>query len=370
MRLSAARAQNVFFAMQDAVKGDAELSSCLERYFVVAGRGPVEPADGSPVWQSQRSKVETERNRRVVLKDPCTGFTRKRQHGAHCERTTMTTWEELAETIRRVTGRAAAGAQHLEKEMVEATKRVAILSNASDRDWRPGADGIDVARVNKLVSAGKLAELSLREQKYVARSFLDYPAARVEALLEARPTLARTYVRSMLAHWDQSLGEPARWGAYASLVGRLSSAREVVGGPVSAARLVSSVGPQLAARAAQARDLPALFSKLTQEWRYSGQWSATHFALVEWLRGGRPGSAAATAAVTALCVETSQEELRGLLLPTTRGRADLERGPRGSVLARRHAVAHLLAARFGSPPYLTAEAFAEIRTASPARQLR
>jgi hypothetical protein len=67
VRLSAARAQSVFFAMQRAVSQDAELSACLERYFVVAGRGPVEPANGQP-WHGVQAPEEKEQNRRVVLK--------------------------------------------------------------------------------------------------------------------------------------------------------------------------------------------------------------------------------------------------------------------------------------------------------------
>jgi flagellar motor protein MotB len=67
VRLSAARAQSVFFLMQRAVSGNSELSSCLEKYFVVAGRGPVEPLDSRP-WNSDRSESAAEQNRRVVLK--------------------------------------------------------------------------------------------------------------------------------------------------------------------------------------------------------------------------------------------------------------------------------------------------------------
>ena len=67
VRLSGARAQSVFFAMQRAVANDSALSTCLEKYFVVSGRGPVEPIDGRN-WQEPRSPLEDELNRRVVLK--------------------------------------------------------------------------------------------------------------------------------------------------------------------------------------------------------------------------------------------------------------------------------------------------------------
>lgn len=67
VRLSGARAQNVFFAMQEAVARERRLSNCLERNFVVAGRGPVDPTDGKP-WGEARSAVEDEANRRVLLK--------------------------------------------------------------------------------------------------------------------------------------------------------------------------------------------------------------------------------------------------------------------------------------------------------------
>jgi len=67
VRLSGARAQTVFFEMQRAVAHDAHLSACLERYFVVSGRGPVEPADGG-AWRTPRPDVEDRFNRRVLLK--------------------------------------------------------------------------------------------------------------------------------------------------------------------------------------------------------------------------------------------------------------------------------------------------------------
>jgi flagellar motor protein MotB len=46
VRLSGARAQNVFFSMRKAVANDENLSACLDRNFVVAGRGPVVPSVG------------------------------------------------------------------------------------------------------------------------------------------------------------------------------------------------------------------------------------------------------------------------------------------------------------------------------------
>jgi flagellar motor protein MotB len=67
VRLSGARAQNVFFAMRTAVAQDQRLSACLERNFVVAGRGPVDPKDGRP-WAEPRTETEDADNRRVLLK--------------------------------------------------------------------------------------------------------------------------------------------------------------------------------------------------------------------------------------------------------------------------------------------------------------
>jgi flagellar motor protein MotB len=67
VRLSGARAQNVFFSMRKAVANDEHLSACLDRNFVVAGRGPVEPSDGKP-WVDSRTDAEDEANRRVLLK--------------------------------------------------------------------------------------------------------------------------------------------------------------------------------------------------------------------------------------------------------------------------------------------------------------
>lgn len=67
VRLSAARAQSVFFAMERVVANDQRLAACLEKHFVVAGRGPVEPVDGRP-WRSEHTDEEDELNRRVILK--------------------------------------------------------------------------------------------------------------------------------------------------------------------------------------------------------------------------------------------------------------------------------------------------------------
>jgi flagellar motor protein MotB len=67
VRLSGARAQSVFFEMQRSVGGNQKLSECLEKYFVVSGRGPVEPIDGGQ-WRDSRSPQVDELNRRVLIK--------------------------------------------------------------------------------------------------------------------------------------------------------------------------------------------------------------------------------------------------------------------------------------------------------------
>jgi len=67
VRLSAARAQNVFFEMRQMLAGDPAIPSCLETRFVIAGRGPVEPLDGKD-WHVMRGDAENEKNRRVVIK--------------------------------------------------------------------------------------------------------------------------------------------------------------------------------------------------------------------------------------------------------------------------------------------------------------
>jgi outer membrane protein OmpA-like peptidoglycan-associated protein len=68
VRLSAARAQNVFFTVRRAFKDDEEILRCLDKSFVVAGRGPVEPEAGGN-WQVPRvDPAADERDRRVVIK--------------------------------------------------------------------------------------------------------------------------------------------------------------------------------------------------------------------------------------------------------------------------------------------------------------
>jgi flagellar motor protein MotB len=67
VRLSAARAQYVFFQAREALKADATFAACLDKNFVIAGRGPMEPMDGRD-WDAARSTTENERNRRVVIK--------------------------------------------------------------------------------------------------------------------------------------------------------------------------------------------------------------------------------------------------------------------------------------------------------------
>jgi hypothetical protein len=67
VRLSAARAQNVFFEMKRRLAENPELSSCLRNTFVVAGRGSVEPADASSCGAT--TPLESAScNRRVILK--------------------------------------------------------------------------------------------------------------------------------------------------------------------------------------------------------------------------------------------------------------------------------------------------------------
>lgn len=67
VRLSGARAQYVFFQAREALQQDPTVAQCLDRNFMVAGRGPTEPLDGG-AWDIQRSPVEDARNRRVVIK--------------------------------------------------------------------------------------------------------------------------------------------------------------------------------------------------------------------------------------------------------------------------------------------------------------
>lgn len=71
VRLSAARAQEVFFiAREGMVTSDldgAVVSSCIEQKFVVSGRGPVQPRDGSD-WRAPQPASALSADRRVVLK--------------------------------------------------------------------------------------------------------------------------------------------------------------------------------------------------------------------------------------------------------------------------------------------------------------
>lgn len=60
VRLSGARAQSLFFALRRASASDQALSQCLDRWFVVSGRGPVE-AQGD-------NEASRERDRRVMLR--------------------------------------------------------------------------------------------------------------------------------------------------------------------------------------------------------------------------------------------------------------------------------------------------------------
>lgn len=76
VRLSAARAQNVFFHMRSVLAGRPGITECLDAKFVVAGRGSVEPTDGDD-WHRERSDEENERNRRVVIKVRATSRTKQ-----------------------------------------------------------------------------------------------------------------------------------------------------------------------------------------------------------------------------------------------------------------------------------------------------
>ena len=67
VQLSAARAQYVFFQARDVLRDDPAIASCLDRNFMVAGRGPMEPLDGG-AWDAVRSAGDNEKNRRVVIK--------------------------------------------------------------------------------------------------------------------------------------------------------------------------------------------------------------------------------------------------------------------------------------------------------------
>lgn len=78
VRLSAARAQNVFFQMREILREQRDIINCLDARFVVSGRGPVEPTDGQ-AWEMKRSDAENKRNRRVVIKVRATSRARERR---------------------------------------------------------------------------------------------------------------------------------------------------------------------------------------------------------------------------------------------------------------------------------------------------
>ena len=65
--LSAARAQYVFFQARDVNQQDAIVAGCLDRNFMVAGRGPMDPLDGGS-WDKARTADQNDKNRRVVVK--------------------------------------------------------------------------------------------------------------------------------------------------------------------------------------------------------------------------------------------------------------------------------------------------------------
>lgn len=67
VKLSAARAQYVFFEAREALKDKPVVAQCLDRSFMVAGRGPMDPLDGE-AWDKPRAGVENDKNRRVVIK--------------------------------------------------------------------------------------------------------------------------------------------------------------------------------------------------------------------------------------------------------------------------------------------------------------
>ncbi len=67
VRLSAARAQNVYLEMRAAFEENDSLRKCLDGQFVVAGRGPVQPASGSE-WDDPEREEDQPVDRRVVLK--------------------------------------------------------------------------------------------------------------------------------------------------------------------------------------------------------------------------------------------------------------------------------------------------------------
>jgi flagellar motor protein MotB len=67
VRLSAARAQNVFFEMRALLAKKPEIAECLDTKFVVAGRGPTDPENGAS-WEADQNAAQKEANRRVVIK--------------------------------------------------------------------------------------------------------------------------------------------------------------------------------------------------------------------------------------------------------------------------------------------------------------
>lgn len=66
VRLSAARAQNVYFEMRKELGSDSTLLECVDDQFVVAGRGPVQPANNLP-WRNSLRGDDPD-DRRVVMK--------------------------------------------------------------------------------------------------------------------------------------------------------------------------------------------------------------------------------------------------------------------------------------------------------------
>lgn len=71
VRLSAARAQEVFFKAREAlVDSNKDLvASCIDPLFVVSGRGPVEPKDRTRKWRDdEKDTKKLADDRRVVLK--------------------------------------------------------------------------------------------------------------------------------------------------------------------------------------------------------------------------------------------------------------------------------------------------------------
>lgn len=67
VQLSAARAQYVFFQAREALQLDPAVAQCLDRNFIVAGRGPMDPLDGGS-WDQPQSPLANAKNRRVVIK--------------------------------------------------------------------------------------------------------------------------------------------------------------------------------------------------------------------------------------------------------------------------------------------------------------